>query len=199
MITGAFLLAYVSKGDDVLFINSFHCPFFDSLFYYGTTLGNGLLYLIVAVALAWKNFRQSVIALISFSVTGILIQFLKKVVFAEVMRPSVVLAGEPVHFVEGIRILSQYSFPSGHTAVAFSMFSLLSLMVKEKRWGVIFFIMALIGGVSRIYLAQHFFIDVYFGGILGVMVTSLMWWLFEEKEILREWKDKSISSYLKNS
>jgi len=198
LIAGGILFATFEKGQDVLFVNSFHSPFLDYLFYYGTTLGNGLLYLLFGIALSWKNFRHSLIAILSFSITGLLVQFLKKMVFSEVARPSVLLAGEPLHFVEGVKILARYSFPSGHSAIAFSLFCLVSLMVKEKKWGVVFLLMALIGGISRIYLAQHFFVDVYFGAILGVVVTSLIWFWFLKTNTLQSLSDKSFSIYLRS-
>ncbi|HXH17667.1 MAG TPA: phosphatase PAP2 family protein [Chitinophagales bacterium] len=178
---GALVLILVEKGDDVLFVNSFHAPFFDQLFYYGTTLGNGWLFIAVAVALAIKNFRYAVIAFSCFTATALLVQFLKKIVFAEMMRPAVVLAGEPLHFVAGVKLAEQFSFPSGHTALAFSLFCLLSQIVRIRWLGLLFVLMALMGGLSRIYLVQHFFMDVYFGALLGVTVTSAVWWWFSKK------------------
>lgn len=195
LAAGGILLATIERGQDVLFINGFHSPALDCLFYYGTALGNGLLYVFFGIALAWKNFRASALALICFAATGLLTQFLKKAVFTDVMRPSVVLAGENLHFIEGVKMLSHHSFPSGHSATAFSLFCLLALMVREKKWGIVFLSMALIGGISRIYLAQHFFIDVYFGAILGVAVTSLIWWRFEKTHALQQLSGKSISAY----
>lgn len=197
LAAGGLLLLNVRRGEEVLFINGLHTPFLDCVFYYGTTLGNGLLYFILGILLAWRSLRFSVIAVACFSVTGILISFLKKVIFSEVMRPSVVLAGEPLHFVEGVKILTHHSFPSGHTATAFSMFCLLSLMAAEKKWGLLFIVMALLSGVSRIYLTQHFFVDVYFGAALGTMVTSLVWSLFSKKQWLEQWQDKSLASYMR--
>lgn len=198
LAAGGYGLTLFEKGQDVLFINGLHSPFFDNLFYYGTTLGNGLLYLFVGLALAWRNLRASFIALLCFAVTGGLAQFLKKAVFSEMMRPSVLLADESLHVVEGVKILARYSFPSGHSATVFSLFCLLALMVKEKKWGIAFVLMALVGGISRIYLAQHFFIDVYVGAIIGVAVTSLIWWWFEKTNALRHLGSKSISAYLRS-
>lgn len=188
------LFFFIERGEVVLFVNSFHSPFFDALFAYGTTLGHGLLYFLVALGLAWKNQRNGLIALICLAVSGLLVQLLKETVFDEVMRPSVALAGEPLHFVEGVKLLKRHSFPSGHTATAFSLFCLLSFIVKEKKWGLAFLSMALIGGISRIYLVQHFFVDVYFGSIIGVVVTSLIWFWFEKTQKLQHWNNVGLKS-----
>ncbi|RYZ48512.1 MAG: phosphatase PAP2 family protein, partial [Sphingobacteriales bacterium] len=43
------------------------------------------------------------------------------------------------------------------------------------RWlAVVFFVLAMAVGYSRIYLAAHFFIDVYVGSIIGVVFTILV-------------------------
>lgn len=195
-IGGAALLLF-EKGQDVLLINGLHSPFLDCLFYYGTSLGNGLFYVFIALVLAWKNLRSAIIAFACFSGSGLLVQFLKKTAFSDVLRPSIALAGENLHYVEGVKMLARYSFPSGHSATVFSLCCLLALMAKEKKWGLVCFFLALIGGISRIYLAQHFFIDVYFGAIIGVAVTSLTWCWFEETNALQSFSSKSISAYLR--
>jgi len=37
----------------------------------------------------------------------------------------------------------------------------------------LFFIVALLVGYSRMYVAAHFFADVYVGSIVGVVITTL--------------------------
>lgn len=192
---GAVILLSVEKGKDVLFVNSLCAPFFDYLFYYGTELGNGLLYVIVILALLFLNVRNAIVAIVCFALSGISVQFLKRVVFDGMMRPAAILSEENLHFVEGVKIFKNFSFPSGHTAIAFSLFCLLSQFIHPRWLGLPFIFMALIGGFSRIYLVQHFFVDVYFGAILGVGITSFVWFLFSEKSILTSLDKKSLSSY----
>lgn len=197
LVVGAVILSGTEKGDDVLLVNALHQPFLDNLFYYGTELGNGILYIIVIAALLFANVRNAVIASICFALSGILVQFFKRVVFDELMRPAALLHHENLHFAEGVKILKNFSFPSGHTAIAFSLFCVLSQIIRPPWLGVIFIIMALIGGISRIYLVQHFFVDVYFGAILGVSVTSLIWLWFSKKSILNNLDRKPLLSYFK--
>ncbi|MBN2598184.1 MAG: phosphatase PAP2 family protein [Marinifilaceae bacterium] len=35
--------------------------------------------------------------------------------------------------------------------------------------------------IARVYLLQHFFIDVYFGAILGILKSVLFIWIVETK------------------
>jgi len=62
--------------------------------------------------------------------------------------------------------LKDYSFPSGHTTAAFSIAAVLSINFPSM---LIFFVsIALIVGLSRIYLAVHFPTDVLIGMIIGI-------------------------------
>lgn len=180
LLGGCFLLIS-ERGDALLYINRNHTPFFDLLFYYGTELGNGLFYLLVIILLAFYKYKYALLSAICFSITGALTQFLKKVIFSEYLRPKAFFQGiEDLYFVEGVKIFTKYSFPSGHTATAFSLFCLLALIVPKNKYGLLFIGMALIGGVSRIYLVQHFFVDVYFGSLLGVSVTTIIYYYFKK-------------------
>jgi hypothetical protein len=52
----------------------------------------------------------------------------------------------------------------------------------------LFFIMALSCGISRIYLEEHFFQDVYFGSMIGLLCAMISFAIFQftgylEKEL----------------
>ncbi|RZK40560.1 MAG: phosphatase PAP2 family protein, partial [Hymenobacter sp.] len=84
----------------------------------------------------------------------------------------------PLHIVEGVVMGTLKSFPSGHSTSAFSVFLLLTLLVKNKRWGYVFLLLAAAAAYSRVYLAQHFVEDVYAGSLLGTVLTlALVSWL----------------------
>ena len=58
---------------------------------------------------------------------------------------------------------------------AFAIFTLVALLIKNKKGGaLVLFILAIIVGLSRIYLVQHFLKDVYLGGIMGVLIAFLI-------------------------
>jgi membrane-associated phospholipid phosphatase len=69
--------------------------------------------------------------------------------------------------------LMEHSFPSGHTSAAFCLFTFLGLLLPPRyRWlGLLFFILAISVAYSRMYLAAHFFADVYVGSIIGGIFT----------------------------
>jgi membrane-associated phospholipid phosphatase len=70
------------------------------------------------------------------------------------------------------------SFPSGHTFAAFAIFTLLMLTTKSRSWQIIYLLLAVFVGLSRVYLAQHFIEDVAFGSFLGVIMAILIYYIF---------------------
>ncbi|MDO5301908.1 MAG: phosphatase PAP2 family protein [Tissierellia bacterium] len=65
--------------------------------------------------------------------------------------------------------MRDYSFPSGHTTAAFTLATTFSLYFPPLAW--ILMTLALLVGISRIYLAVHYPTDVLAGIILGFVVS----------------------------
>ena len=83
--------------------------------------------------------------------------------------------------LESLRVSTAtgYSFPSGHTQTATSFWISLMLIFK-KTWIVILGIVMFLGvGVSRLYLAVHWPIDVICGWIFGIIFTLLLCKIFD--------------------
>jgi len=78
-----------------------------------------------------------------------------------------------IHAVTGVELNKVNSFPSGHTGTAFSIFLTGCLLIRN-RWVIPFgFLYAAMVGYSRIYLAQHFPVDVGAGIITGLVTAFL--------------------------
>jgi undecaprenyl-diphosphatase len=70
-----------------------------------------------------------------------------------------------------------YSFPSGHTSAAMAFgFSLFLTGNKKISWLYLF--IPLIYGFSRIYFMVHYFSDVLFGAILGLIMAVVSYFVF---------------------
>ena len=84
---------------------------------------------------------------------------------------------------DGFRLISEagYSFPSGHSMVAMAFFGLLIWMVWRYHrhdvmrvvWCIVFGLVIMMVGVSRIYLGVHYASDVLAG-----FCVSLIWLIF---------------------
>ncbi|WDC85721.1 phosphatase PAP2 family protein [Caloramator sp. mosi_1] len=67
--------------------------------------------------------------------------------------------------------LKDYSFPSGHTTAAFSIFTTLAFFFPYL--SVLFISLALLVGLSRIYLGVHYPTDVAAGILIGSLFSYL--------------------------
>jgi undecaprenyl-diphosphatase len=63
---------------------------------------------------------------------------------------------------------SGYGFPSGHTSAAFSLAAVLGITFPQAGW--LFYLVALLTGVSRLYFRAHYLVDVLGGALIGVFV-----------------------------
>lgn len=163
------------KVQAFLLINQINNPFFDQFFKYYTNFGDGLIWIPVLVYTYFYAKNKVSLVVTNFALSSLFAIILKKLIFPQAMRPSVLLQhGYQLHFVEGLKIHSSNSFPSGHTLTAFAVaFTIIMLIKKNNQLKYLFLIMAFLVGYSRVYLAQHYPIDAIFGAIVGIFSTYL--------------------------
>ncbi|GHT26548.1 hypothetical protein AGMMS4957_22020 [Bacteroidia bacterium] len=172
--------------------------FQDIFFKYITELGSWVPFVIAAVLLFHKV-GDSLFVLLSQLVLGIVVRIIKVSVAAP--RPSLYFSTHfpdvALHQVDGVVLHHTNSFPSGHTAAVFSLMLCQTLIFNKKSWlAPIFFVLAVLTAYSRIYLSQHFAEDVLAGSLAGVLITMLVFWLYQRK--LYAWEDKSIVELFRN-
>lgn len=175
---GALLLLQMDTGDEIFFFSDRRTFFGDLFFRYFTRAGEELGYFLALGILLFVRYRHAVaIPLLGLSVG--LMSFLAKAFFRH-DRPFPYLRKlglfDQVNVVDGVTLNGgANSFPSGHTMSAFALFAFLALCLPRKRFtGPLLFLAALLVGISRIYLVQHFLKDIYIGAILGVLI-ALSW------------------------
>ena len=158
-------------------INTHHNFVLDSLFKYLTHLGDGITAIILITILLIIRLDYGFYAIIGFSLSTSITQFLKRVVFKDTMRPSVyfndLIEQGSWHLVDGVQLHQLYSFPSGHTTIVFSICVLLSLFTNSHKIKYSFCSVAILTGLSRIYLSQHFLLDVFVGSVIGFSVVII--------------------------
>lgn len=188
------LVLSVPKGSMHLKMNELHAPFLDVLMKYWTLLGDGLLLLILIAGLLLISFRHALTGLAAFAIGGIGAQVLKRLIFSDYPRPvkffELTGTGEQLHLVEGVDIHTWMSFPSGHTSTAFAVFFALALMTRSVATQAGLFLLTLGVGYSRIYLSQHFLMDVVGGSFLGLTSGWTAWWWM--RKIDRSWMARSL-------
>ncbi len=185
----------IKRGEDVLFINGHHSIFFDFFFAFITVFGEGLLFIPIFIASLFIQFRYSILTLVIWAVHSGVCQFLKRGLFSQVLRPISVLDKSQLHFVPNVEVHGLYSFPSGHTATIFSLAMLLALFIGRKVPAIILLALALLVGYSRIYLLQHFLIDVAGGAAIGTVLTYALWKLFH-RDTVPSWMRNALTNPL---
>ena len=173
-------MAY-SKEESFFLVNSLHTPFGDVFFKGLTHLGDGILFALITVVFALYRYRLALLGLIIFLTSSLIAQVLKLTLFDHIKRPVGHFGSDAdIHFVEGVTRHVNNSFPSGHTTTAFALAMFLVLAFEMKKGGFLIALLAILVGYSRVYLAVHFPIDVYFGSLIGVISAVLIYiWLDE--------------------
>ena len=76
---------------------------------------------------------------------------------------------------------SSFSFPSSHAANMGSSMFLLSMAFKP--WTPLFVVIALLVGLSRVYLGLHYPSDVLGGYVLGITLGYIVWCVVEKLKV----------------
>ena len=157
-------------------LNGFNSSFLDTIVPYATLIGDGGFAILLVLILFFVNKKYSLILLFSFLISSGITQFLKQVIFPNVMRPIHYFQNDDCfHLVKGVVMHSQNSFPSGHATTCFAIFTTLVLFWKENlRLQAIFAISAILFALTRVYLSQHFLEDVLAGSFIGTFTALLI-------------------------
>jgi membrane-associated phospholipid phosphatase len=190
MLTLLPVLMLGSKPNIHLWINQFNNPFFDWFFKYLTLLGDGIVIIIPVVTFLFFSVRHAVYCLVTYLSTGLVTQLLKRLFFEDMIRPSRYFVDiAPLHMVDGVKMLGGRSFPSGHATSAFALFLCLALITSNRYLKLACIFMATLVAFSRVYLSQHFLIDIYAGSLIGTMgALSLYLVFYREDRGWHAWK-----------
>ncbi len=197
LCSGLALLPFYDKGAIELKINHFHHPILDVFFANITHLGDGLILIIPIVFFIFNKYCYLLLLAISSLIHLVLVHIAKKWVFHGMPRPAEFFKDIPFYEVPGVELHQWGSFPSGHTTTAFMLATFLYLVLPKKmkiHWllmGIAFLV-----GFSRVYLMQHFLMDVWAGALLGIF-SSLISYFIVLKVFSKKIYQKSILQSLK--
>ncbi|MDD1474922.1 phosphatase PAP2 family protein [Dolichospermum sp. ST_sed4] len=159
----------------IVLLQSFRNSFFDFLsIFFAYTFSTTVLAIFTVILLAIffiKKNKKIFLIPVALCVLTIIVKILKDVVARP--RPEYMLQLPMLPY-------SQYSFPSGHTAAAFLLAVLLSKQYPKYKF--LFYSIAILVGLSRIYLGLHYLSDVIASVLLGTLLGVLF--VYKEKEVL---------------
>jgi len=131
------------------------------------------------IGLAWfswleRNLRGLLLAwwpmALALAVDGLLVQLLKSLWHTP--RPLGVYGSGEVRVL--IDPLFQFGFPSGHSASAATLAVFATLAYGLRGAGLIG--LALLGGLSRVYVGAHWVFDILGGWVVGSLLGAVSYW-----------------------
>ena len=152
--------------------------FADQLLGIFTNLAEGWIWIpYLLIVFGWFK-KDLIFILLNFLSSTLLTQLPKNYIWPNVNRP--IASGIPIskiHTVAGVEVHTYNSFPSGHTATAFTLFFLTVYFFPNKKIFWLGAMYAIVCGYSRVYLGQHFPIDLAGGIIAAILSFQISIWL----------------------
>jgi len=156
------------------------CGFFDALFGFFSFFGEELFVTGIVCLLFWCIDKRLAYRIgISFFASGMMVQTMK--ITFRIERPWVIDPNfRPVD--SALETATGYSFPSGHTQSASSMFSSLALSFRSLPFTVISVVIVVGVAISRMYLGVHTPLDVMTSMVLSVLLSFAVFRLMDLTE-----------------
>ena len=137
-----------------------------------THLGEETAFLVLALIVFWCVDKRRGYLLMSVGFLGTMAnQFMK--LWFRVPRPWV-LDPEFTILEQAREAAAGYSFPSGHTTSAVGTFGSLAATSRQKRSAVIYTVLAVLVGFSRMYIGVHTPADVIVGALTSLVLIVLL-------------------------
>ena len=171
-----FLISYNYDAQVNLFFKDIKFPIFDAIFGVITNFSIVVfVMLLIPSFIIYKKNRKLIYLLWLTFFASIALAFIIKLIFLR-QRP---IGAFTYPFINVIN----YSFPSMHAMVVFSLLPVLTKYLKMQKSFWLGFGISVV--FSRIYFGFHFLSDVVFGALFGYFIGYWLLVLFEKKQL---WK-----------
>jgi membrane-associated phospholipid phosphatase len=170
-LIGFSVLLSMGKEEAHQLLNSFHTSYLDLILKYWTHIGHGFVPIMAFAILLLVRYSWALGLGVSSLVMGIMVQTLKRSVFAGDHRPAMFFQDGGLPSIEGVELMLHHSFPSGHSATAFCVCLMFAFFAKQKWATYALFFTALIAAFSRVYISQHFIQDTIVGSWIGFAIS----------------------------
>ncbi|MGV8087413.1 MAG: phosphatase PAP2 family protein [Candidatus Woesearchaeota archaeon] len=161
------LISFLMDKLVIQIISVLQHPIIFNIFYIITLLGESYVFiwivLIIALILIMNKhpLKKFIITIIISSISIIILKTL-----INRPRPFEILQ------IKSTILTNMSSFPSGHTMMFFSIIPYLSQKFPKIKIGL--WTLAILVGISRLYLGVHYFSDVVAGAIFGYLIGAII-------------------------
>lgn len=171
-----FIVSYSLDQSANLFFKNAKLAFLDVILSIITNFGFVVAIILITPSyILYKKNKNSVYLIWLTFIASFTLNFIIKLI---VQRPRPIGT-----FVYPFININNYSFPSAHSIVAFSVLpAIVKYLPKQKHFFIIF---AFLVAISRVYFNLHFLSDVVFGALAGYFIGNLLLDLYEKGEL---WK-----------
>lgn len=178
-----------SEADILYFFNSKHSETWDKWVPVITRGGEiyfilpFLLWIYLGFGYQLKNYPLLLTVIIAALLPSVCTNLLKS--YFNHPRPLTVFATEEWwHIVPGYVNNYMKSFPSGHATGVFACMSIGAYLSQNRTWvwTLLFFLIAVIVAFSRLYLMQHFWLDILCGSFVGTWVSNLVLYFYHHSK-----------------
>jgi membrane-associated phospholipid phosphatase len=198
--TALYFIQSYEKNAIHIYLNNFvGNKYLNAFFYYITYLGDGRFAAFMLLVIFILNVRTGLYVTFSFLSSTLVSTTLKFFFFDDVNRPHFVfkwIDKYPLKMVEGVDVHIHNSFPSGHATQVFGILMCLILVSNNRYLKLVLFMLALFTSLSRVYLSQHWLVDITAGSFIGLTFSLLYYFIFIQKNKFAR-LDKPISDFRK--
>lgn len=175
LILGIIPLSIYGKHDIVLAINKHIArPSLDDFFIAVSALALGWIYVVAVLVAGLYSYKKAAYIAAVGICTLILSPLFKFVIFHGFNRPTIEIPLQNFSYIiDDFKYARYNSFPSGHSMSAFALASAISLCIPNRYIHALLLLYALGVGFSRMYLLQHFYMDVYAGATIGLLTALI--------------------------
>ena len=138
------------------------------LFLTATILGDGYIWGVLGLGLIMFGRpvdRMNVLIGLAVSIVNVMMFRFLKLVFSR-ERPI------PVEYTLRSRMIDTYSFPSGHATTSFGLAWVVVTSYPHPLVGLGVYLVAALISFSRVFVREHYPLDVLFGAVLGSLIAA---------------------------
>ena len=169
-----FLISYGIDQPVNSFVENLRFTQLDFIFSIITNFGFVVLIMLIVpiIVLYQKNKNKSYLLLLAF-ILSVVTSFIIKLIFLR-QRPNELITYPFINMVD-------YSFPSMHAAVIFSLLPILIKYLPRQKY--FWIVLVVLVAFTRIYFGFHFLSDVVFGALLGYFIGNYLLRMSEKKKL----------------